>query len=120
MSIRNLPEIYIWRRVTLKNIILEKCLDLYGAPLKYIGRACEMIWMGFGEMHDVYKLNGTINKEASMAIHLFCLFRIFLKDKIFITNDEICYSFDKDNQHFSWSDKTRESIFDHKIKNIYG
>ncbi|HEV3272086.1 MAG TPA: hypothetical protein VGZ93_07890 [Candidatus Methylacidiphilales bacterium] len=58
---------------------------LVGLPLSSIGRAANMLWLNFGEMREVPW--GTATRIiGDWAIHVQCTWRLYRRDRIFITS----------------------------------
>ncbi|AUX33820.1 MULTISPECIES: hypothetical protein [Sorangium] len=57
---------------TVRERIEQTLRVLVGLPLRYMGRAVDMAWLGFGDMVEVPKRNGWTRWVARHALHLQC------------------------------------------------
>lgn len=79
---------------------------LKGKKLSYIGRSCELIQIGFGEMRTEISLTQKKKRISQYALHIQCPFRITKNDKIlfgysdlFISSDDLNPIVDLDKQN---------------------
>jgi hypothetical protein len=60
----------------MREQIEERLSVLVGIPLRYMGRAATMLWVGFGDYVVVSDLNGEKREVAEYALHLQCPWRL--------------------------------------------
>ncbi len=60
----------------LNNIIIRQLSIIKNEPFRYIGRACNLAWLGFGKDVISKDYKGEERKTAQYALHIQCPFRI--------------------------------------------
>ena len=61
---------------------------LIGEPLSEIGRAANMLWMGFGKDVKTTNLKGQERTVSEYALHVQCAWRMIYKKEIIIGNND--------------------------------
>jgi len=101
----------------LSDIIESKLSIINNLPVRYIGRACNMVWIGFGE--DITTKNH--KNVAKYALHLQCDFRIIDSEKIILGSSDIYEpnSITEWTENFNW-DISGANLYDEIAKTISG
>lgn len=96
----------------LNNQISEKLLCIKGEPFKYVGRAGNLAWLGFGK--DVISKNykGEKRKIARYALHIQCPFRVSCKGEKKIGSGDMY----EPNSATEW---TEDFVWDELGANLY-
>lgn len=89
---------------TIKKIIGT----LKGLQLQYIGRAADLLWAGFGALHDSPKSKS--GKRAEWALHLQCSWRITRLSEIVVSVGDFYVAPNLEDE-YNW-DAGGESLFD--------
>lgn len=55
--------------------------DLVGARWRYAGRACDLVWLGFGPVLELPDHRGATREVAEFALHLQGPWRVYLGDE---------------------------------------
>src|SRR5688500_13415614 len=76
----------------MREQIEERLNVLVGKPLRYMGRAAHMEWVGFGDYVVVPNLKGQLRKLAEYALHLDCTWRLRGPDGIITGTTDLFYS----------------------------
>lgn len=94
----------------LKEMLLNK-------KLQYIGRTCELVWFGFGNLVERTDSKGRVNLVASYALHLQCPFRVADDNGIlvgyndlFVSSEDICAAVDLDERDCTMFDKKVDNL----------
>ncbi|HWL22436.1 hypothetical protein H7K20_18910 [Priestia aryabhattai] len=103
----------------MRQAIKSKVDKLVGLNLRYIGRASNLFWLGFGEKILVTR-RGKMEEVAEYALHIQCSWRIAKANKIVVGSRDFYYprtGLDNENEHFEW-DVQGNNRFDERIKSI--
>ncbi len=65
-----------------KETIEQALTPLVGLPLRTIGRAADLLWLHFGEMHEVAARGGGVRTVGEWAIHVQCAWRLCQQGRI--------------------------------------
>jgi hypothetical protein len=85
---------------------------LVGLPLRYIGRAADLLWVHFGELREIPDRKGGTRTVGKWALHVQCPWRIVRPPTILIARGDCFYASDSD-EPYDW-DAGRESGFDRR------
>lgn len=67
------------------DLVLEELKKIIGLPLKYAGRACDVIWFGFGNLiKKEDERCGGFRVVAEYALHVQCAFRLTDSERIIV------------------------------------
>jgi hypothetical protein len=72
--------------------IQQALTPLVGLALRCAGRATNMLWVHFGEMHEVAAYRGGTKTVGDWAIHVQCAWRLCRRGRIEIAYRDYCYS----------------------------
>lgn len=89
---------------------------LIGEPLSGIGRAANMLWMGFGKDVKTTNLKGQERTVSEYALHIQCAWRIIYRKRIFTGNGDF-YQLTVENDTGDWDTKGG-NLFDLKAVEI--
>jgi hypothetical protein len=67
----------------MKEAIEKETMKLEGLKLRYLGRASNLLWLGFGNLVKVDR-RGEIEEQAEFALHIQCAWRIVRTRSIFV------------------------------------
>ena len=104
---------------SIKNIINNKILMIIEKPLKYIGRAGNLAWLGFGEYVTTINHKGIQRKIAQYTLHIQCPFRITqTEEKIICAGDMYePNSSTEYSESFDW-DKQGANLYDENARKL--
>lgn len=97
------------------NDIYKKISIILNEPFRYIGRASDIAWLGFGEDKISRDFHGRERVLAQYALHIQCSFRIISSDKIILANSDMFEPSKKNEEkvNFNW-DSVGENLYDEK------
>lgn len=76
--------------------IKQALTPLVGLPLRSVGRAANLLWLHFGEMHEVAARGGGTKMVGDWAIHVQCAWRLCRLAHIEVAYRDYYYSPDGD------------------------
>ena len=79
-------------RVIVKKIIYQALKPLVGLPLRHIGRSSSMLWLHFGDLHEVSNPDGSIKAVHDWTVQVQCPWRISQGGRIVIAYRDFYYS----------------------------
>ncbi|NGY58914.1 hypothetical protein G7043_08240 [Lentzea sp. NEAU-D13] len=59
----------------------QSLAELVGERWRQVGRACDLVWLGFGPLRETTDHRGGARERAEYALHLQCGWRLSLGDK---------------------------------------
>ncbi len=101
----------------MKDAIISELGKLVGLKLQYAERACDLFWLGFGDIVQIIR-RGRTEETAEYALHIQCSWRITLGNKIVVASRDFYYpnsQWDEKNEDFDW-DIHGNNRFDERIK----
>jgi len=72
--------------------IHQALAPLVGLPFRCIGRATNLLWLHFGELHEVSDRRGGTKDVGDWAVHIQCPWRISRHGRILIAYHDYYYS----------------------------
>ena len=104
----------------IKNVIEEKLEVLKGEPWVAIGRAGDMLWIGFGDDIEYTNPVGRVRTVSAYALHLQCPWRIVEEKSIIIASYDIYQPASQmlGKKDFDW-DVHGNNLFDEKADEIH-
>lgn len=85
---------------------------LEGQPLLYIGRATDMLWMGFGKLVKIKNYKGLEDEKGEFAVHVQCPWRFVHQEKVVVGSRDIYMPRNGISDHEFDYEKRGLSIFD--------
>jgi hypothetical protein len=76
--------------------IQQALMRLVGLPLRFIGRAANLLWLHFGATHEVAARGGGTKTVGDWAIHVQCAWRLCRHGRIELAYRDYYYSADGD------------------------
>ena len=113
---RNLQRVDRQRSTTMTHIVnptvIQQALTpVVGLPLWSIGRAADLLWLHFGEIHTVPVWRGGTKTVGDWAIHIQCAWRICRRGHIVVAWQDYYYSPEGGDLNDDW-DSPGKSRFD--------
>jgi len=103
------------------SLVIEKLKELIGLPFRYAGRACDLIWFGFGDLiKKEEKRHGGFREVAEYALHVQCAWRLTELKKIIVGSADkyIPSSEIEDYDNFDW-DIQGANRCDEQLKSMF-
>jgi hypothetical protein len=103
------------------DLILGELKKIIGLPLRYVGRACDVIWFGFGNLiKKEDKRCGGFREVAEYDLHVQCAFRLTDSEKIIVGSADkyIPSSEIEDYNDFDW-DVQGANRCDEQLKEMF-
>ena len=95
----------------------DKCNMLINQKFQYIGRTCEIIYLGFGDTFIRENSKGEKREIAKYSIHIQCPFRIYNKHGIILGTDDLYIPANNNEIHVDL-DKQNSTNFDYFLEKI--
>jgi len=89
----------------MKKKIEEILGSLIGLPLTSIGRACDLEWLGFGDIIEVMDSRGNKKKVEEYALHIQCAWRLTGAKGIIVASQDRYYprdGWEGNEEDFDW------------------
>ena len=78
-----------WRAGLLDRLIADVLRPVIGEPFMDLGRAADLIWLGFGEKVDAPTRRDPERRTARHRLHVMCPFRLESNDAILVAASDI-------------------------------
>ncbi|MDN7240755.1 hypothetical protein QWY14_03090 [Planococcus sp. N028] len=101
----------------MKTAIEKETEKLAGLKLRYLGRASNLLWLGFGDLIDVVR-RGETEELAEFALHVQCAWRITKASTIYVGSHDFYVPSSKwegDMEDFYW-DIQGNNRFDERVR----
>src|ERR1700722_6667713 len=76
----------------VKKIIYQALKPLVGLPLRHIGRSSNMLWLQFGDLHEVSNTDGSTKVVHDWTVQIQCAWRISQAGRIVLAFRDFFYS----------------------------
>lgn len=103
------------------NLVIRELKKIIGFPLRNAGRACDVIWFGFGNLiNKEDKRCGGLREVAEFALHIQCSWRLTSFEKIIVGSADkyIPSSEIKNYNNFDW-DIQGANRCDEQLKGLF-
>jgi hypothetical protein len=64
--------------------------ELAGERWRRVGRACDLVWLGFGPIREVSDHRGGTRQISEYALHLQCRWRLYLGERRITGASDVC------------------------------
>jgi len=76
--------------------IQQALAPLVGLPFRHIGRATNLLWLHFGDLHEVPRWRGGTKVVGDWAVHVQCPWRLIQRGQILVGYHDFYYTPDGD------------------------
>src|SRR5208282_3266343 len=76
--------------------IQQALAPLVGLPFRHIGRATNLLWLHFGELHEVPRSRGGTKVVGDWAVHVQCPWRLIQHGQILVGYHDFYHTPDGD------------------------
>jgi hypothetical protein len=109
-----------WRAGLLDRLIADVLEPVIGEPFMDLGRAADLIWLGFGEKVGAPTRRDPERRTARHRLHVMCPFRLDSNDAILVAASDIYRPVGAADsiENFDW-DKPGANLFDASVANFW-
>ena len=102
----------------MNDIDFDICQSLIGTKFQHISRCCELVCMGFGDMHSHVNSKGVSKMRAKYALDISCPFRILKNATIIVGSDDLFIPSSAKADEPVNLDISNSVLFDEKVTDI--